>query len=326
MAMKLAPALASGNVMIIKTSEANPLSTLFMASLANEAGIPAGVINCLTGGAEAGQALAAHMKIRKISFTGSVDVGRRVQVAAAQSNLKSVALELGGKSPVVVFPDADIDRAVAGIMTFLVMNGQGCALGTRVYVHDSVADAIIAKVKDLVEAHAANLGGDPLSETTRSSPLYHHRQRDSVLSYIESGKAEATLLCGGSSRGEQGCYVEPTVFVDPKPNARIVREEIFGPVLVLARFRTEDEVLRMANDTEFGLVASVHTKDIARALRFSRLLEAGNVQINGAGWPNPNIPMTGWKREFFLYFSFGYLPLLTICVMRTCYFDLATLT
>ncbi|KAI0467599.1 aldehyde dehydrogenase [Xylaria cf. heliscus] len=297
MAMKLAPALACGNAMIIKTSETNPLSTLYMASLANLAGIPSGVINCLTGGAEVGHALAAHMKIRKISFTGSIPVGKRVQITAAESNLKSVTLELGGKSPVIVFADADIAQAVAGIMTFLVMNGQGCALGTRVYVHESVADQVISKVKDLAEMHAGTLGDDPLSETTRSSPLYHHRQRETVLSYIESGKAEATLVCGGSSIGNQGCYIQPTVFVDPQPSARIVQEEVFGPVLVITRFETEEQVLKMANDTEFGLAASVYTKDIARALRLSRLLEAGSVQVNGGGWPNPKIPMTGWKQS-----------------------------
>ncbi|RYC58834.1 hypothetical protein CHU98_g7377 [Xylaria longipes] len=297
MAMKLAPALACGNAMIIKTSEANPLSTLYMASLANSAGIPPGVVNCLTCGAEVGHALAAHMKIRKISFTGSIPVGKRIQVAAAESNLKSVTLELGGKSPVIVFADADIAKAVAGIMTFLVMNGQGCALGTRVYVHESVADEVISKVKNLAEMHAGTLGDDPLSKTTQSSPLYHHRQREIVLSYIESGKAEATLLCGGSSVGNQGCYVQPTVFVDPQPNARIVQEEIFGPVLVITRFETEEEVLKMANDTEFGIASSVYTKDISRVLRLSRLLEAGSVQVNGAGWPNPKIAMSGWKQS-----------------------------
>ncbi|KAI0184552.1 aldehyde dehydrogenase domain-containing protein [Xylaria flabelliformis] len=297
MAMKLAPALACGNVMIIKTSETNPFSTLYMASLANSAGIPPGVINCLTGGAEAGHALASHMKIRKISFTGSIPVGKRVQIAAAESNLKGVTLELGGKSPVIVFEDADIDKAVAGIMTFLVMNGQGCALGTRVYVHESVAYELISKVEDLAEMHAGTLGDDPLSESTRSSPLYHHRQKETVLSYIESGKAEATLVCGGSSVGKQGCYVQPTVFVDPQPGARIVREEIFGPVLVIMRFKTEEEVVKMANDTEFGLASTVYTKDIARALRLSRLLEAGSVHVNGSGWPNPKVPMTGWKQS-----------------------------
>ncbi|KAI1747965.1 aldehyde dehydrogenase [Xylaria castorea] len=297
MAMKLAPALACGNAMIIKTSETNPFSTLYMASLANAAGIPPGVVNCLTGGTEVGHALAAHMKIRKISFTGSIPVGKRVQIAAAESNLKSVTLELGGKSPIVVFADADVAKAVAGIMTFLVMNGQGCALGTRVYVHESIADEVISKVKDLAETHADTLGDDPLSETTRSSPLYHHRQKETVLSYIESGKTEATLVCGGASMGNQGCYVQPTVFVDPQPGARIVQEEIFGPVLVITRFKTEEEVLEMANDTEFGLASSVYTKDIARALRLSRLLEAGSVQVNGSGWPNPKIPMTGWKQS-----------------------------
>lgn len=304
--------------MIIKTSETNPFSTLFMAALSTSAGIPPGVINCLTGSVEAGQALASHAKIRKISFTGSIAAGKHVQVAAAQSNLKSVTLELGGKSPVVVFADADVDSAVNGIMTFLLMNGQGCALGTRVYVHESVADDVLARIIDRAEAHAATLGGDPFSETTRSSPLYHRRQKETVLACIESGKREATLLYGGESMGDQGCYVQPTVFVDPKPDARILREEIFGPVLVVTRFGDdEEEVLGMANDTEFGLVASVYTKDIARALRFSRRLEAGSVQINGAGWPSPRIPMTGWKRKFFLRFSSSINPFVSLRIEPT---------
>lgn len=254
-AMKVAPALACGNTIVIKTSEQNPFSTLFMASLSTQAGIPPGVINCLTGGVEAGHALASHMRIRKISFTGSVAVGKLVQQAAAASNLKSVTLELGGKSPVVVFPDADIDAAVCGITSFLALNGQGCALGTRVYVHRAIEDEVVAKVREVVNAHGKTLGGDPLVSGTRSSPLYNHRQRGTVLRYIKNGKEEATLLTGGSVVRDKGCYIEPTIFVNPRSNARILKEEIFGPVLTIVTFETEDEVLNMANDSEFGLAA-----------------------------------------------------------------------
>lgn len=296
--MKVAPALACGNTIVIKTSEQNPFSTLFMASLPTQAGIPPGVINCLTGGVEAGHALASHMRIRKISFTGSVAVGKLVQQAAAASNLKSATLELGGKSPVVVFPDADIDAAVCGITSFLALNGQGCALGTRVYVHRAIEDEVVAKVREVVNAHGKTLGGDPLVSGTRSSPLYNHRQRGTVLRYIKNGKEEATLLTGGSVVRDKGCYIEPTIFVNPRSNARILKEEIFGPVLTIVAFETEEEVLNMANDSEFGLAASIWTKDIAWALRFSYLLEAGSVNINAAGGVNPKVPTGGWKREY----------------------------
>ncbi|KAM6507708.1 hypothetical protein FSOLCH5_012907 [Fusarium solani] len=297
LAMKAAPALACGNSIIIKTSETNPFSTLFMTSLAIEADIPPGALNCLVGGAEAGNALSSHMDIRKISFTGSIGVGKLIQIAAAKSNLKSVTLELGGKSPIIVFPDANLEAALPAATLFLLMNGQGCALPTRLYVHESIAEEFIGKVKDVVEGHAKTLGGDPTAASTYSSPLYHHRQKDVVLSYIESGKVEAKLITGGNAVGEQGCYVEPTIFVDPAPDARVLREEIFGPVLVVVRFSTDDEVLKLANDTEYGLAASIWTADMKRALRFANKLEAGSVSVNGAGGYHPSVPMGGWKQS-----------------------------
>ncbi|KAF4470148.1 Aldehyde dehydrogenase [Fusarium albosuccineum] len=297
LAMKAAPALACGNSIIIKTCEVNPFSTLFMASLATQAGIPPGALNCLVGGAEAGNALASHMGIRKISFTGSIAVGKLIQIAAAKSNLKSVTLELGGKSPLIIFPDANLEKALPAATLFLLMNGQGCALPTRLYVHESIAEDFMAKLKTAVEAHGKRLGGDPTAASTRSSPLYHHRQKEVVLSYLESGKAEATLLTGGGVIGDKGCYVEPTIFVDPQPNARVLKEEIFGPVLVVVKFSTDEEVLELANDTEFGLAASIWTGDISRALRFSQRLQAGSISVNGAGGIHPSIPVGGWKQS-----------------------------
>ncbi|GAB1218550.1 hypothetical protein ATERTT37_007809 [Aspergillus terreus] len=297
LAMKVAPALACGNSIIIKTSELNPFSTLFMASLATKAGIPPGTFNCLVGGAAAGNALSSHMEVRKISFTGSIGVGKLIQVAAAKSNLKSVTLELGGKSPLIVFADADLEKALPAATLFLLMNGQGCALPTRLYVHESIADEFVAKLKSMVEEHGRSLGGDPTLSSTRSSPLYHHRQKEIVLSYIEAGSREATLLTGGKPVGDKGCYFEPTIFVEPRHNARVLREEIFGPVLVVVVFSTEDEVVALANDTEFGLAAYVWTADISRALRMSQKLEVGTVSVNGAGGIHPSIPMGGWKQS-----------------------------
>jgi len=302
--MKIAPALAAGNVVIVKASDTNPFSTLFVVSLAVKAGIPPGVINCITGGVEAGAALAGHMKIRKISFTGSIATARHVQIAAAKSNLKSVTLELGGKSPIIVFPDADLDAAAQAASGFLTLNGQGCMLSTRLYVHESIRDLLVPKILAVVERYRVNLGSDPLHQATWSSPLFHGRQKETVLSYIESGKSEATLLTGGEGFRDQGCYVQPTVFIDPKPDARILKEEIFGPVLVIDTFKTDDEVLEKANDSEYGLGGFIWTRDIGRALRFSRALECGTVGINGPHW-NPRTPFSGWKRESNPYTSQG---------------------
>lgn len=237
------------------------------------------------------------MKIRKISFTGSIGTGRKIQIAAAQSNLKSVTLELGGKSPVVVFPDADQEKALQGALLFMFINGQGCSLGTRLYLHEDIADAFLEKLVAYVKGAAGQLGTDPLAAGNISSPLYHHAQKKTVLDFIESGKKEATLLAGGNALGDKGCYVEPTIFADPKPDARVLKEEIFGPVLVVERFKTEEEVLKAANDTEYGLAAYLWTGDVGRALRISRGFEAGAVVVNGAGTVRPQYPMAGWKRK-----------------------------
>lgn len=210
-----------------------------------------------------------------------------------------MTLELGGKSPVVVFPDADQEKALQGALLFMFINGQGCSLGTRLYIHDSIADAFIEKLVAYVKGAAGQLGADPMTPGNISSPLYHHAQRQTVLDFIESGKKEATLLAGGTALGDKGCYVEPTVFADPQPNARVLKEEIFGPVLVVQRFSTEEEVLEAANDTEYGLAAYLWTRDVARSLRFSRALETGCVIINGAGALRPQFPMAGWKRKSF---------------------------
>lgn len=294
-AMKAAPALAAGNVMISKASEMNPFSSLILASLAIEAGIPPGVLDVLVGAVEAGAALSSHMKIRKISFTGSVTVGKKIQTAATNSNLKRVTLELEGKSPVVVFDDADLADAIEQGSRFLMINGQGCVLGTRIYVQEPIVDAYLVGLKKAVEGYASSLGSDPFSMSTMSSPLYHTRQKESVMRSLEQGKKEAEVITGGGSWGDRGCFVEPTIFFKPADNAEIVKKEIFGPVVVIDTFKTEEEVLRKANDTEYGLGASVYTKDWDQALRVATKLEAGTVTVNNSMPFHPSMPFGGYK-------------------------------
>lgn len=298
--MKAAPALAAGNALIVKASEMNPFSTMFAVSLAIQAGIPPGTLNCLTGDGGAGNALARHMKIRKISLTGSLPTARLIQIAAAQSNLKSVTLELGGKSPVIVFPDADLDKATENCCNFLMLNGQGCMLGTRVYLHTTIYDEMMSKIKGMVQMYEDNLGSDPFGEGTWSSPLFHARQRDVVLQHIANAQEEATLLPGGGEVIEgDGCYIRPAIFTDPSPDARILKNEVFGPVVVISKFEDEDAVIKAANDSELGLGAYVWTRDVGRALRMSGKLEAGSVAVNGnvhVPWI-PNTTTSGWKRK-----------------------------
>ncbi|OCK79497.1 aldehyde dehydrogenase [Lepidopterella palustris CBS 459.81] len=296
-AMKAAPALAAGNVIISKASETNPFSSLYLGELAIQAGIPPGVLNVLIGTVECGSALATHMKIRKISFTGSVVVGKKIQVAAAQSNLKSVTLELGGKTPVIVFPDADIDLAAADSYGFMRLNGQGCVLGTRIFVHEDVVDEYVTKLKVKLEHYRSTLGADPFDKNTISSPLYHHRQRDIVVSFLDQGGKEAKVLTGGKAFGDKGCYIEPTLFYKPKPDARVVRNEIFGPVAVIDTFTDEDDVVRRANDTDYGLGATLYTKDLSRAVRVSTQLEAGTVTVNNSYYVHHAMAFGGWKNS-----------------------------
>ncbi len=305
-AMKAAPALAAGNVIISKASEMNPFSTLLLGELAMKAGFPPGTLNVLVGGVEAGAALSSHMRIRKISFTGSVAVGKQIQIAATTSNLKRVTLELGGKSPVLVFEDADIAEAVQGAASFLALNGQGCILGTRIYVQERIAADFLAALKMAVEGYASTLGADPMAPTTMSGPLYHARQRDSVLKSIEQGKKEAELITGGEAWGTEGCYVKPTIFYKPETGAQIVEKEIFGPVAVVDTFKTEAEALKKANESEYGLGAYLWTKDLDRALRLSSAIEAGTVTVNTAMSFHVTVPFGGFKSMSIRQYAFSY--------------------
>jgi len=277
---KAAPALATGNVLILKPSEKTPFGSLALAPLFEEAGIPKGVVQVLSGSGKSGALLASHMRIRKISFTGSVATGRKIQVAAAQSNLKRVTLELGGKSPACVFEDANLENALTWTVRALVArSGQVCVAATRVYVQESIAKEFIEKYTEKLKEAADQLG-DPQDINTGLGPLVDSLALERVTGMIERAKQDAELVTGGSRKGTKGCFIEPTVFLNPKPGSEILEKEVFGPVSIIKTFKTEDEVIEAANNTEFGLMAGVFTRDINRALRVSSKLDAGVVGVN----------------------------------------------
>ncbi|WP_434967737.1 aldehyde dehydrogenase family protein [Janibacter indicus] len=299
-AWKIAPALATGNTIVLKPAEQTPLSALMLGEILVEAGVPAGVINIVTGDGEAGAALSSHDNVDKVAFTGSTEVGKLI-VDAARGNLKKVSLELGGKSPNIVFADADIPSAVAGtIMGFTFNSGQACEAGTRVYVHADIFDEFTTALGEAVSQLKVGPGSDPEAAIT---PLVSQEQLDRVTGYMEAGKAAgARALVGGGRVEGSGYFVEPTVFVDATPDMSIVREEIFGPVAVALPFTDEDEVVAAANDTIYGLAAGLWTKDLSRAHRVAARLKSGQVWINtwhafDAGLPFGGYGQSGWGRE-----------------------------
>ncbi|CAG8484236.1 1746_t:CDS:2 [Cetraspora pellucida] len=279
-AWKMAPALACGNTVILKPSEMTPLGALKVAALCKEAGFPEGVVNVLNGyGPITGAAIAKHMKIDKISFTGSNATGRFLLKAASESNLKKVSLELGGKSPNIIFADADLDQAVRWAHMGIFFNhGQCCSAGSRVYVQDSIYDEFLTKFKAMTES---NKIGDPFAADTFQGPQISQVQLDRIMNYIECGKKEgATLLMGGERHGNEGYFIKPTVFTDTNENMTIMQDEIFGPVVAISKFSTMEEVIEKAHLTKYGLAAAVFTKDITRAVKLSNELRAGTVWVN----------------------------------------------
>lgn len=294
---KLGPALATGNTVVVKTSEMTPLSALKVCQLVVEAGFPPGVINIITGyGAVAGDALARHMKVSKIAFTGSTGVGRRIMQAAAESNLKKVTLELGGKSPNIIFDDADLDQAVRWAHKGIFFNhGQCCCAGSRIYVQESIHDKFLEKFKEYTSQTKL---GDPHDDDTFQGPQVSQTQFDRIMSYIEAGKEQgATCYMGGKRWGDEGYFIEPTVFTDVKEDMTIVREEIFGPVVTVSKFKDVDDVLKMALDTEYGLAAAVFTKDTARAIDVSNRLQSGTVWVNCYNELDYNTPFGGFRQS-----------------------------
>ena len=295
--LKVAPALATGNVMIVKPSEKTPLGSLAVAHLFEKAGFPPGVVQIITGFGATGALLSEHMRIRKISFTGSVETGRKIQVAAAKSNLKRVTLELGGKSPAVVFEDANLENALTWtVRAILTRSGQLCVAASRVYVQKSIADEFIREYKKRMVAAAKDMG-DPQNPDVNFGPMVDESQLERVKKMVERAKSEAELVVGGNQLGDTGCFMEPTVFLNPKDDAEIYKNEVFGPVSIIKTFETEEEVLKLANDTEFGLMAGVFTRDITRALRVSSALEAGVVGVNCVSLQNLQTPFGGKKQS-----------------------------
>ena len=291
---KLAPALACGNTVVMKPAELAPLVVLRLAQLMQQSGLPDGVINMVPGtGAGAGEALINHPLVAKLAFTGSTAVGKHMMKVAAGS-MKKVSLELGGKSPTVVFADADLDKAAAmSAFGFAGNAGQMCVAGSRIFVQDTVYDAFIEK---LAGAVAAIKTGSPFDEQSAIGPLASRQQYERVKGFLDLAKSEgARLLVGPASRHASGYFVEPTIFTDVHSNMRIVREEIFGPVAVVMRFTDEHDAVFQGNDTEFGLSATVWTRDLALGLRMGKAVKAGTVWVNTMFNLDPASPFGGYK-------------------------------
>lgn len=294
--IKVSPALAAGCSVVLKPAENTPLSALRLGELAIDAGVPAGVLNIVTGfGAGAGQALVDHPLVDKISFTGSTEVGKGI-VRGAASTLKRVTLELGGKSPFIVLDDADVDHAAASAsMAIFANTGQVCFAGSRLFVQKKSFDKVVAGVASAAEKMKIGNGLDPASEL---GPLISAKQKARVADYIESGRAQgAELVTGGKSHGDKGHFVEPTVFANINADMRIFREEIFGPVLVVSPVDELDEIVRIANDTRYGLGAGIFTRDLSKAHMLAARIQSGNVWVNCYGLVHPTMPFGGFKES-----------------------------
>ncbi len=302
-AWKLAPILASGNSVVIKPASLTPLSLLKIAGLAKEAGIPDGVLNVVLGsGRVVGNALAEHPQIEALTFTGSTAVGKKLLVQSGETNAKRIFLEMGGKNPCVVMPDVkDLDHAAEEAVNAVFWNmGENCSSNSRLIVHRSIKDELVKKI---VEKTKALVTGDPMDPATNMGALVERPHMESVLNYIDIAKKEgATLLCGGEQLYPEtgGNYVAPTVFDNVTPDMTIAKEEIFGPVLGIITFDTEEEAVRIANDTTYGLHASVFTDDLKTAHRLSRAIQAGTISVNCYAEGDYGTPFGGFKQSGFL--------------------------
>ncbi|KAL4922714.1 aldehyde dehydrogenase domain-containing protein [Aspergillus aurantiobrunneus] len=317
-AFKLAPALAAGNTVVIKSSEKAPLTSALAAKLIAKAGFPPGVINVLSGfGMPTGSTLASHMDVRCLSFTGSSFTGQKIQAAAAASNMKVVHMELGGKSPALIFDDADLESAAQQTQfSVQFLSGQTCMANSRIYVQESVAEKFLALFKEKFGASASL--GNPLEPSTSHGPQVDELQYERVKSYLAVGEKDGKLSMGGD--GGDGYFIKPTVFENVSENSRIIKEEVFGPVVVINTFKMENEAIEKANASEFGLYASVFTKDLDRAVRASKLLEAGTVGVNctspstAKDMPFGGYKMSGVGREGFIHSLDNFLETKTILI------------
>ncbi|KAF7806105.1 aldehyde dehydrogenase family 2 member B4, mitochondrial [Senna tora] len=313
-AWKVGPALACGNTIVLKTAEQTPLTALYVAKLLHEAGLPPGVLNVVSGyGPTAGAALASHMDVDKLAFTGSTETGKTVLELAARSNLKPVTLELGGKSPFIVFEDADVDKAVELAHFALFFNqGQCCCAGSRTFVHERIYDEFLEKAKARALRRTV---GDPFKKGVEQGPQIDVEQFEKVLRYIRSGiESKATLECGGHRLGSRGFFIEPTVFSNVEDDMLIAKDEIFGPVQTILKFKDIDEVIRRANRTTYGLAAGVFTKNVETANRMMRALRVGTVWVNcfdvfDAAIPFGGYKMSGTGREKGIYSLNNYLQI-----------------
>ena len=293
---KLAPALATGCTVVLKPAEQTSLTALRLGELILEAGFPAGVVNIVTGmGETAGAALVEHPDVDKIAFTGSTPVGKLIG-KTAMDTMKRFSLELGGKSPVIVAPDADPEMAAAGAAGAIFFNsGQVCTAGSRLYIHDKIYDKVVSGLA--AAASGTKLGAGHLPDS-QMGPVVSQEQMERVLGYIEKGKAEGgEVVAGGMRQGNQGYFVQPTVFAGLGPDSALVREEIFGPVVVATPYKSIDDIAAQANDTPYGLAASIWTQDLSLAHRLARRIKAGTVWVNTHNVVDPNLPFGGFKQS-----------------------------
>lgn len=318
LSMKLGPALAVGCTCVVKPAEDTPLTTLRLAELAQEAGIPDGVINVVPGyGEVAGAALASHPDVDKCAFTGSTEVGKSI-VHASSGNLKRLSLELGGKAPNIILEDADVEAAIAGAtMAIYINQGEICCAGSRLYVHRSLFDQVI---EGIVENARNTKVGPGLNPAAEMGPLINQTQLDRVCRYVDSGREDgAEVLVGGSRLGDKGFFYEPTVLVKTTPDMKVVKEEIFGPVLSAMPYDDLDDVIRQANDTEYGLSAGVWTQDVSKAHQVAARLQAGTVWVNcfhifDVTQPFGGYKQSGWGREWGKAALEHYTEVKSVCI------------
>ncbi|KAF8341816.1 aldehyde dehydrogenase [Amanita rubescens] len=296
---KIAPALACGNAIVMKPSEITPLTAIRVCELFQAAGFPPGVLNVVTGyGSTVGEAISRHPRIDKVSFTGSVLTGKKIMQAAGATNLKKVTLELGGKNANIVFNDADLEEAVKWTSSALFFNhGQACTAGSRIFVQSGIYDEFLAKLTECAKGIKI---GDPFVIDTVQGPLVSKIQFDRVMGYIKSGKDDgATVHCGGDQEGTDGFFVKPTLFTGVDANMKIMREEVFGPVGAVIKFENDEDIIKKANDTIYGLVAYVFSQNITRAIESAHKLKAGSIFVNCGGIISPNVPFGGYKQSGF---------------------------